>query len=87
MRTVLNSNHNYIEVNLKVANFINSNHSWNITLLHEYLPPYIISNIKGAPLPLFDIEDCTVWGPTTLGQFLVELATWLAHNIPDNTLS
>lgn len=47
-----------------------------------FLPPQIITKVKGIPLPHNAIPNVPNWGPSTSENFTTKSANWLAHDIP-----
>ena len=81
----LNLTKTEIDPTLRVQEFILANRTWDIAKLKQLLPDYLISSIKGIPLPIHPLPDTPIWGPSTSGKFTVRTANWLAHNIPQST--
>lgn len=80
--SLLNINSKTVDMDLKLGQFITSDHCWNLTNLNQFLPRHVILKVQGIPLPTTDLSDTPIWGPTPSGLFTIKSTTWLAHDLP-----
>lgn len=73
LATTINANCNSIDLNLRLANFIKADHTWDVHRLQKIIPPQILCLIKGIPLPISDLKDCPIWGAYAFWQFLCKI--------------
>lgn len=69
-----------IDHNAKVSNLIAGFRSWNTEILKEIFPPYITTNIKSIPIPLFNIDDKLTWKYSNDAEFSIKTATWVNND-------
>lgn len=65
-----------IDINMKVAQLINSQGEWNLHRLHELFPQCDVTRINSFP-PVINRQDRFVWAYTKDGQYSVKSGNWL----------
>lgn len=60
---------------IKVNYFIESNKIWNISLLNEMLPKYIVDKVISIPIHENDIQDKVFWKFSPDEKFTIKTAT------------
>lgn len=65
--------HHLIDWNFKVSNVM-LNKNWNVDLLNQLLLVDGVDKILAIPIPINDVEDKLIWGPTSNGEFSVKSA-------------
>ena len=80
--THLNLSEHQVDLSLRLKDFILPDRTSDFPKLKILLPEYLISLIKGIPLPLNPMPDEPIWGPSSSGLFTVKTANWLSHKLP-----